>query len=141
MGKIKDTLQGNGNQEYIKRFSTGVVSYSLFADMYENRSFFMGRLDFMVDCANETGEFEKAMDLIHLLIEQGHEENESFWDKGKSEKGAAGGNFIMTIKDEVQEKSDKLLEGMLADANKEIERLKADLAEKRKALAGEVQDA
>ena len=94
MAKAKDTPR----QEPIKTFSAGVISYSLFDDIWGHYQSFIGRLDLLTECAYETSKHEEVMDLICQIIKQGQEESETFWERALSERKEAGGNDVMTVK-------------------------------------------
>ncbi|MBW1747573.1 MAG: hypothetical protein JRJ34_03895 [Deltaproteobacteria bacterium] len=94
MAKAKDTPR----QEPIKHFDCGVISYSLFDEIYGHYKSFIGRLDLLTECAYETRKHEEVMDLICQIIKKGEEESEAFWDRALSETKEAGGNDVMTIK-------------------------------------------
>ena len=87
-------------QEPIKTFPAGVVSYSLFDTLYSQYKIFIERLDLLSQCAYSTNKFEGVMDLIFQIIEQEQGKAEPLWDRALSEKAEAGGNGVMTIKQE-----------------------------------------
>ena len=90
--------QASENHQAIKTFSTGVISYSLFDEMWHHYKSFIGRLDLLTECAYETRKHEEVMDLICQIIEQGQGESGTFWDRALSENKEAGGNGVMTVK-------------------------------------------
>jgi len=94
--ELEEEQQALENQA-IKAFPAGVISYSLFDDIWHYYQAFMGRLDLLTECAYETRKHEEVMDLICQIIEQGQKESEPFWDRALSENKEAGGNGVVTI--------------------------------------------
>jgi hypothetical protein len=93
--------QKKGNQP-IKHFDSGVVSWSLFSDLYEIIFTFKGRLNFLCKsacCSGELDDFSVAMDLIENQLEQFEKTYKEFCQKAETEKGKAGGNDVSTIRD------------------------------------------
>ena len=100
MAKSKVSQKDTPGQEPIKTFPAGVISYSLFDDLHNHHKLFLGRLDLLSECAYETGKFESVMDLICQIIEQERETYQPLRDRAQRESKEAGGNDVMTIKQE-----------------------------------------
>ena len=96
MAKSNVSQKDTTRQEAIKTFPAGVVSYSLFDELYSQHKLFIERLDLLFECAYETGKFEGVMDLISQILEREKGKAEPLFNRALSEKG----NGAMTIKQE-----------------------------------------
>jgi len=89
--------QNTNMQDVIKHFNTGVESWSVFGDFYDNFTLYLGRLNFLCGAGDETDRHEEAMYEIFKMIPQARNEAERIRDTALRESNEAGGNDIYTI--------------------------------------------
>ena len=103
MAKSKVSQKDTPRQEAIKKLSVGAVSYSLFDEFYHDIYSLLRRLKFLADAGFA---YEKDMptvlDLIEILVLDAETKISKIWEKGKAEKGLAGGNDVMTVKQQAK---------------------------------------
>ncbi len=82
----------------IKTFESGVVSYNLFEEFYEEQATLNRRLKHLIDLGEESYTWRTTLDLIGLIVNFAEKNLEEFSDKGFKEKEAAGGQYVSTVK-------------------------------------------
>ena len=82
----------------IKAFESGVVSYNLFEEFYEEQATLIRRLKHLIDLGDESHTWRTTLDLIGLLVNISENNLEEFSDKGFKEKEEAGGQYVSTVK-------------------------------------------
>lgn len=80
----------------IKKFESGVVSYSLFIELVDKDTEFREKLRFIL--RNSDLETDWGLNIINDIVDNSEKEVDAVYDKAKIEKQAVGGNDVATLK-------------------------------------------
>ena len=92
----------------IKKFESGVVSYSLFIELVDKDTEFREKLRFIL--RNSDLETDWGLNIIHDIVDNSEKEVDAIYDKAKIEKQAVGGNDVATVKTETIFDNDRFWE-------------------------------
>jgi hypothetical protein len=126
MAKDKVTSNG-GNNQPIKHFSSGVISWSFFDGIWHEQYEIFQKVNFLIASTfksnfNDNDNWIIGLEMLTGLIAEAKERHEGIWGQAKVEKDEAGGNCISTIKDASET---KIMAEYVRKAKKELQGIDA----------------
>ncbi len=125
MTKKKVTLKG-GNNQPIKHFSSGVISWSFISDYWQNQEAILHRLSFLIAATlNDDDNWYTGLSMLEDFIAEVIGKHEEVWEEAKAEKKEAGENDVSTVKDTSERKF--MAEELVKHISGSVERAKQEL--------------
>jgi len=81
-------------QTTIKHFETGVVSYSLFHELYSEQDLLIEKINYLLSNADEGG---WGFTIISEIVQAAQKKVEEYWKRSGQEKDKAGGNNVYAM--------------------------------------------